>query len=98
MDTKDLENRIGYIFKDKRLLKEACTHRSYLNERPSWDVPHNERLEFLGDAVLELATTEELYNRFPDCPEGHLTGLRSALVNYQSLARVAESLNLERFL
>lgn len=98
MESTQLEKRIDYTFKDKKIIKEACTHRSYLNEHPSWGVPHNERLEFLGDAVLELATTEELYNRFPDYPEGQLTGLRSALVNYQMLAQVAETINLERFL
>ncbi|MEK7495881.1 MAG: ribonuclease III domain-containing protein, partial [Patescibacteria group bacterium] len=65
MDLSTLEKKIDYIFENKALLKEALTHRSYLNENPSWGAPHNERLEFLGDAVLELAVTENLFNRFP---------------------------------
>ncbi len=87
MNLTTLETTIGYSFKDKALLKEALTHRSYLNENPSWGVPHNERLEFLGDAVLELVVTEELYARFPDEDEGKLTALRAALVNYQFMAK-----------
>lgn len=94
MDSKKLEAIIGYEFKNKDLLKESITHRSYLNENPSWNVPHNERLEFLGDAVLELVVTEELFNRYPGKPEGQLTPLRSVLVNYQSLARTAKAIGL----
>ena len=90
-----LERATKVTFKDKDLLKEALTHRSYLNENPKWPLPHNERLEFLGDAVLELAVTEELYDRFPDYPEGQLTVLRAALVNYQILGRVAAGFGLE---
>ncbi len=96
MDLSKLEKSLNYKFKNKNLLKEALTHRSYLNENPKWGLPHNERLEFLGDAVLELAVTEELYNRFPDYPEGQLTALRAALVNYQMMADVARDLNLEK--
>lgn len=92
----DLENAVGVKFKDKDLLKEALTHRSYLNEDPNWPIPHNERLEFLGDAVLELAVTEELYERFPEQPEGQLTVLRAALVNYQILGRIAAGFNLDK--
>lgn len=77
---------------------EALTHRSYLNENPKWHLPHNERLEFLGDAVLELAATEKLYNEFPDSPEGQLTVYRAALVNYQILAECAESIALEDYI
>jgi ribonuclease-3 len=88
-DTGDFEKLIGHTFANKDILLEALTHRSYLNENPDWKLPHNERLEFLGDAVLELAITEELYHRFPDTPEGRLTVLRAALVNYQLLGRVA---------
>lgn len=94
----ELEKKIGLEFTNPDLLKESLTHRSYLNENPSWALPHNERLEFLGDAVLELAVTEELYVRFPDFPEGQLTVLRAALVNYQYLARVASELNLDKFM
>ena len=93
-----LEEKIGYVFKNKNLLREALTHRSYLNEHPEWDLPHNERLEFLGDAVLELAVTEELYSRFPELPEGQLTVYRAALVNYQKLSAVASEVGLEKFL
>src|SRR3989338_5073717 len=92
-----LETTAEYIFKDKNLLKESLTHRSYLNENPSWHLPNNERLEFLGDAVLELATTEELYNRYPESQEGELTSYRAALVNYQMMATIAKEIGLENF-
>ena len=92
-----LEATVEYIFKDKNLLKESLTHRSYLNENPSWHLPNNERLEFLGDAVLELATTEELYNRYPESQEGDLTSYRAALVNYQMMAVIAKEIGLENF-
>jgi ribonuclease-3 len=92
----ELQSAIKTSFKNEDLLKEALTHRSYLNENPGWPLPHNERLEFLGDAVLELAVTEELYERFPDLPEGQLTILRAALVNYQILGRVAADFDLEQ--
>ncbi len=90
-----LEKRIGINFKNDTLLKEALTHRSYLNEHPDWPFPHNERLEYLGDAVLELAVTEELFKKFPQDPEGQLTVLRAALVNYQALAKAASAIGLE---
>ena len=95
---EELEKKLGVYFTAPDLLQEALTHRSYLNERPSWHLPHNERLEYLGDAVLELAVSEELYKRFPDYPEGQLTVLRAALVNYQMLARVAATLSLGDFI
>lgn len=95
---EELEKKIQVTFKDKNLLKEALTHRSFLNEQPSWPIPHNERLEFLGDAVLELAVTEALFKRFPNYAEGQLTVLRAALVNYQILAQVARSLGLDLFI
>ena len=94
MDIPLLEQKLGVIFKNKNLLKEALTHRSYLNENPSWPLPHNERLEFLGDAVLELAVTEILFSRYPASPEGELTSIRSALVNYQMLADIAKNMEL----
>ncbi|MBI3952617.1 MAG: ribonuclease III [Candidatus Doudnabacteria bacterium] len=94
MDLEKLENKINIKFKDKDLLKSALTHRSYLNENRKWPLPHNERLEFLGDAVLELITTEYLYRNYPN-PEGELTNFRSALVNYKMLSDVANSLGLE---
>jgi len=95
MQNAKLEKIIKHSFKNKGLLKEALTHRSYLNENPKWKFAHNERLEFLGDAVLELVVTEELFNRYPNKPEGQLTPLRAALVNYQSLAKIAHEIDLE---
>lgn len=89
------EGTLRITFRRKELLLEALTHRSYLNEHARWPVPHNERLEYLGDAVLELIVSEALYERFPDSPEGELTVLRAALVNYQMLARVARDAGLD---
>ncbi len=97
MDLDTLETKIKIQFKDRNFLQSALTHRSYLNENRKWPIPHNERLEFLGDAVLELITTEHLYRTFPD-PEGELTNLRSALVNYKMLSDVASSLGLEQYI
>ncbi len=98
MDSHKLELLIKYDFKNQDLLKEALTHRSYLNENPSWKHPHNERLEFLGDAVLELIVTENLFEQFPKHAEGQLTTYRAALVNYQMLAEVSKEFNLEKFI
>ncbi len=98
MDLGKLEKKLGFTFKNEDLLTEALTHRSYLNEFPSWRLPNNERLEYLGDAVLELLISEELFIKFPNYPEGKLTVLRAALVNYQILARVAESVGLADFI
>jgi len=98
MDISALEKKLGAKFKSEDLLIEALTHRSYLNEYPRWRLPHNERLEYLGDAVLELLVSEELFEKFPKQPEGQLTVLRAALVNYQILARVAERVGLQDFI
>ena len=84
--------------KKRSALTEALTHRSYLNEYPRWRLPHNERLEYLGDAVLELIVSEALFKKFPDYPEGQLTVLRAALVNYQILAKVAERIDLQNYI
>jgi len=92
-----LEKKIDYQFRNKDLLQESLTHRSYLNEDPSWRLPNNERLEFLGDAVLELVVTKELFNRYPDFAEGQLTPIRSALVNYQMMAAIAKGIDLGSF-
>lgn len=89
-----LQERIGYNFKDRTLLAAAVTHRSYLNENPAWPVGHNERLEFLGDAVLELVVTENLYRRFPDQPEGEMTNWRAALVNAVMLSEITQDFDL----
>jgi ribonuclease-3 len=97
MDLSALENKINIKFKDRDLLQSSLTHRSYLNENRRWPMPHNERLEFLGDAVLELITTEYLYSNYPN-PEGELTNLRSALVNYKMLSEIATELNLDEYI
>ena len=97
-DFSEFEKKIGFTFKNIDLLKGAFTHRSYLNENPSWHLDHNERLEFLGDAVLELVVTEYLYATFPDKPEGELTSFRAALVNANMLSEVSQSIDLNDFL
>lgn len=97
MDLEALETKINIQFKDRNLLQSALTHRSYLNENRKWPLPHNERLEFLGDAILELITTEYLYRNYPN-PEGELTNFRSALVNYKMLSDVASELELDKYI
>lgn len=98
MITKEAAERVlGIKIKNLDLYISACTHRSYLNEHRSFPLPHNERLEFLGDAVLELAATEHLYKTYP-YSEGELTNFRSALVNYKMLSEIADRLGLEEFL
>ncbi|MBI4114480.1 MAG: ribonuclease III [Candidatus Niyogibacteria bacterium] len=97
-DISQLESKLGIEFNNKDLLREALTHRSYLNENASWQYPHNERLEFLGDAVIELVVTEALFSQFPDKPEGELTSFRAALVNTRMLSEIARSLHIEDFL
>jgi ribonuclease-3 len=92
-----LEERLGHPFGDRSLLLQALTHRSYLNEHPDYAFPHNERLEFLGDAVLELIVTEHLYRHYAN-PEGDLTNWRAALVNAKTLAGIAKDLLFEDFL
>ena len=93
----NLEDKLGVVFKNKDLLKQALIHRSWLNENPNSGFENNERLEFLGDAVLELAVTEYLYKNYPN-PEGELTNWRAALVNYQNLGDIGNSLELNDFL
>jgi ribonuclease-3 len=92
-----VEERIGYTFKDKELLNRVFIHRSYLNEHHDLGLEHNERLEFLGDAVLELVVTEYLYQNYPN-PEGELTNWRSALVKGETLAELANGLGFGDFL
>jgi ribonuclease III len=93
-----LEEIIGVKFKDADLLKQSVVHRSYLNENPSFELHHNERLEFLGDAVLEIIVTEYLYKNFPETPEGDLTNWRASLVNAKILADIASDIKLEDYL
>ncbi len=98
MNFEKFEERAGVNFKDKGLLRQAFTHRSYINENRGSGLEHNERLEFLGDAVLELVITDYLYNRLKDSNEGELTSLRSALVNADTCSRVAQTLGANEFL
>lgn len=93
----EFENQAGVEFKNKDLLQQVFVHRSYLNEHRSFALGHNERLEFLGDAVLELVVTEYLYKTFPN-PEGELTSWRSALVKGETLALVALELNFPEYM
>src|SRR3989344_2530655 len=97
-DFSEFENKIGIKFNDQSILKQAFTHRSFLNENKNLKGGHNERLEFLGDAVLELATTDFLYNKYPEKNEGDLTSIRSALVNAQTCAEVAREIKANDFL
>lgn len=96
-DLAALEEKIGIHFKNQALLQQALVHRSFLNEHRGFSVGHNERLEFLGDAVLELIVTEYLYNNYPN-PEGELTNWRAALVNATMCAEYANEIGLEAFL
>ena len=97
-DFSILEKKLGLKFKNKDFLTQAFVHRSYLNENPDFNLDHNERMEFLGDAVLELIVSENLYKNYPKNPEGELTNWRAALVNAKMLALVAEELGLNDFL
>jgi ribonuclease III len=95
IELSQLEERLGVKFKNQELLRQALVHRSYLNEHSGFSLDHNERLEFLGDAVLELIVTEYLFNNFPKKPEGELTNWRASLVNAVMLSRIAGELGLE---
>lgn len=95
---KELMKILGYEFKDESLLQTALIHRSYLNESNKNEVKHNERLEFLGDAVLELIVTEALYSHYPDRPEGELTSFRAAVVRTESLADSALKLGYGEYI
>lgn len=96
-DLSGLEANLGVVFKNKDLLKHALVHRSYLNEHPDFPLGQNERLEFLGDAVLELVVTEHLYHTY-DNPEGELTNWRAALVNADMLSNICRGLDVEPYL
>src|SRR3989339_1773460 len=93
-DFSKIERKIKVKFKNPDLLESALVHRSYLNEHPSFGLDHNERLEFLGDAVLELVVNEYLYNNFPN-PEGELTNWRASLVNSRMLAKIGNDIAFE---
>ena len=93
-NTTGAEAALKLTFFDKALLQRALTHRSFLNENPAYPLEDNERLEFLGDAVLDFIAGEYLYHHFPEMAEGRLTNLRSALVRTERLAQFATDLNL----
>ena len=97
-DFNTFEQAIGIIFRNKDVLQQAFTHRSYINENPRSGLAHNERLEFLGDAVLELVVTDYLFKTYPEHAEGDLTAYRSALVNAVVAAEVAQDLNMNEHL
>lgn len=98
VDVASLEASLGVPFQSKTLLTQALVHRSYLNENPDFPLPSNERLEFLGDAVLGLIVGENLYRGFPSLSEGEMTRLRASVVCREALARVASSVELGKYL
>lgn len=98
MDYSKIEEKIGVKFNNKDLLIQAFTHRSYLNENRDKNLKHNERLEFLGDAVMELVITDYLFNKFPERNEGELTAFRASLVNTQSISDAATNLGFNEYL
>ena len=98
MDFSQFEKKAGVNFDDKKLLRQAFVHRSYINENKDAGFEHNERLEFLGDAVLEFVITDELYKKYPEKTEGDMTSYRSALVNATTCAAVATTLGVNDFL
>lgn len=98
VDFSPFEKKVGFTFSDKKILMQAFTHRSYLNEYKGEPIAHNERLEFLGDAVLELVVTDFLFRKYPEKPEGDLTAYRAALVNTNSISDAASLLGMNDFL
>lgn len=98
IDVPQIENIIGTTIHNKDLFVQAFTHRSFINEHPHLNLSHNERLEFLGDAVLELVSTHVLYEKYPQQPEGQLTAFRSAIVRTESISEAARALGLNDFL
>lgn len=94
----DLQNKIGYQFKNPALLNEALTHSSYANEHKSQNIKYNERLEFLGDSVLSIVVSDYIYKNCPELPEGELTKLRASLVCEKSLYEFAKKIDLGKYL
>jgi ribonuclease-3 len=97
-DVKEFQNIIGVNFQNMSLLEQALVHSSYINENPEYTLGHNEKLEFLGDAVLGFYVAEKLYKDYPDTNEGQMTKFRAALVSRDALARVTKSIRLGDFL
>lgn len=98
IDYKKVEDITGIVFDDKKLLVNAFVHRSYQNENPEFDIPSNEKLEFLGDSVLSLITSVHLFEEYPDYKEGDYTDIKAAIVNTTSLYEAAKKLGLGEFL
>ncbi|MDQ3244948.1 MAG: ribonuclease III, partial [bacterium] len=98
IDFGEFEKQTKIVFKDKSLLQQAFIHRSYINENSKTSFSHNERLEFLGDAVIELIVTDFLYKKYPTYTEGELTALRSALVNAVIIAEIAGNIHMNDYL
>ena len=98
LDLKKFQNEIGYVFKNEQLLKQALTHSSYANEKHLKKLSDNERLEFLGDAVLEVVSSEFLFQNYPKLTEGQLTKLRASIVCEPTLAACTESIHLGDYL
>ena len=94
INLRRLQETLGYRFNDLALLQRALTHRSFINESPDQALEDNERLEFLGDAVLDMVSSDLLYNRYPEMPEGRMTSMRAALVRTETLARLASYLGI----
>ena len=97
-DLSALQALLGITFSEPSLLEQAVVHSSYINENPAFPLGHNERLEFLGDAILGYVVAEKLYQEFPDLAEGEMTKLRAALVRRDTLARIARYIKLGDFL
>lgn len=97
-DLKEFQKQIGINFKDEKMLTQAFVHRSYINENRNSGLSHNERLEFLGDAVLELVITDFLYKKYTNKAEGEMTAYRSALVNADTCASIATKLGMGNYL
>lgn len=98
MELSKFEEKIKIKFNDRNILKQAFLHRSYLNEHREETMDHNERLEFLGDAVVEIVVTDYLFRRYPKKPEGELTAIRAALVNANTMSEVAQNLGMNDFM
>jgi ribonuclease-3 len=93
----ELQKKLGVRFDDETLLRQALVHRSFLNENPQFELPSNERLEYLGDALLDFVVGEYLYDRYPEMDEGELTSLRAALIKASALAQFARSMGLGQY-
>jgi ribonuclease-3 len=96
--TTELKERYGIVFHDVNLLEQAFTHSSYVNEHRYLKLSDNERLEFLGDAVLELLVSQHLYQKFPEMPEGKLTKMRAAIVREDSLSKFAKECHFDKYI